>query len=145
MSLYITKNFKYAEIQCPCGCGKDRPVDARSIYLLQSLRDYIDLPIYISKGGGIRCPTYNRSMGGYWNSAHLFAKGWDISTPSMSIIELAEEAKHIGFDRIGLYFYNNFIHVDVMRPFPSAAWIRYKDGSYSYYRSLELALEELKQ
>jgi len=132
MSLYITKNFKYIEVQCPCGCGKDRPVDARSIYLLQSLRDYIDLPIYISKGGGIRCPAYNKSIGGYWNSAHLFAKAWDISVKGMSVIELAEEAKHIGFDRIGMYPNDGHVHVDTFRPIPSEAWVKFKGKGYIY-------------
>ena len=145
MLLYITKNFKYSELRCPCGCGKDRPVDARSIYLLQSLRDYIDLPIYISKGGGIRCIAYNKSIGGYWNSAHLFAKGWDISTPSMSVIELAEEAKHIGFDRIGMYPDDGHVHVDTFRPIPSEAWVKYKEKNYVYFKKFEDAIKFVKE
>jgi len=144
MSLYITKNFKFAEIRCPCGCGKDRPVDARSIYLLQSLRDYIDEPIYVSKGGGIRCPAYNKSIGGYWNSAHLFAKAWDIKSPGMSVIELAEEAKNIGFDRVGLYPDSGHVHTDTFRPIPSEAWVKCRGKDFIYFKKFEDAIKYVK-
>jgi hypothetical protein len=138
---FITKNFKYSEFMCPCGCGIDRPVDSHCIYLLQSLRDYVHQPIYVTKGGGIRCPAYNKSIGGYFNSAHLFGKGADIRIPDMDIIELGKKAKEMEFNRIGFYPYDNFIHVDIMRPTPSKAWVRNKNGLYRYFRKLEEAMQ----
>jgi uncharacterized protein YcbK (DUF882 family) len=139
MPEFITKNFKYIEIRCPC-CGKDRPVDEYSINLLQNLRDYINQPIYISRGGGIRCPAYNKLIGGYWNSAHLFAKAWDISSYGISSIHLAKFAKEIGFDRVGIYLDDGHIHVDTFRPVPSEAWVRDERGLYRYFKKFEDAI-----
>jgi len=141
MSIYFAKNFKYKEIECP-DCGKDRPLDPKLIYLLQSLRDKINRAIYISKGGGIRCKKYNHKIGGYRYSPHLKGLAVDIHAKNMDIIALAEEARDIGFSRIGLYVYANtpFIHVDTLSPRPSRAWIRDGNGIYYYFTTLEDAI-----
>jgi len=123
MSIYITKNFRYYEFACPC-CGKDRPIDPRFIYLLQNFRDKIDQPIYILKGGGIRCKKYNKQIRGYINSPHLEGKAADIYIKNMDIVSFAKQAKDIGFSRVGLYPFNYFIHVDIIRPYPNASWVR---------------------
>ena len=140
MSIFVTKSFRYSEFCCPCGCGKDRPLDPKLIYLLQSLRNKIDRPIYISIGGGIRCKAYNRKIGGYPTSAHLFGRAVDISVKNMGIIDLAIAAKSIGFSRIGLYPYNFFIHIDTVNPYiGSASWVRDVAGIYHYFKTLEQA------
>jgi len=135
----MSRNFKFAEIACPC-CGKDRPLDPKLIYLLQSLRDKIGRPIYISKGGGIRCKKYNRKIGGYRYSPHLKGRAVDIHAKNMDIIALAKEARDVGFSRIGLYPYSHFIHVDTLSPRPSRAWIRDDNGIYYYFTTLEDAI-----
>jgi len=145
MSIFVSKSFKYIEFICPCGCGKTKPIDSRFIYLLQNLRDKLNQPIYITKGGGIRCPSYNKKIGGYFNSAHLFGRAGDIRVVGMDIVSLAKQAKDIGFPRIGLYPYDNFVHLDVMRPFPSEAWLRGKSGRYYYYRKFEEAIESVSK
>lgn len=139
MSIYITRNFKYIEFACPC-CGKDRPIDPKLIYLLQSLREKIDRPIYISKGGGIRCKKYNKQIGGYVDSPHLYGKATDIQVENMDIVSLAKQAKDIGFSRVGLYPFSHFIHIDVIRPYPSASWVRDVQGRYFYFKTLEDAI-----
>ena len=144
MSIYITKNFKYSEFACPC-CGKDRPINPSLIFLLQSLRDKIDRPIYISKGGGIRCKKYNQKIKGYVNSPHLKGKAVDIHAKNMDIVSLAKQAKDIGFSRIGLYPFSHFIHVDIIRPYPSASWVRDVQGRYIYFRSLDGAIIYIKE
>lgn len=139
MSIFITKNFKYSEFACP-DCGKDRPLDPKLIYLLQSLRDRIGKPIYISKGGGLRCKAYNKRIGGYKYSPHLKGKAADIHAKNIGIIDLAIIAKEIGFSRIGLYPFNYFIHVDTVNPYRgSASWVRDKKGKYHYFKTLEQA------
>ena len=143
MSIYITKNFKYAEFRCLC-CGKDRPIDGGYIFFLQKLRDYINQPIYISAGGGIRCLIYNKSIGGYWNSAHLFYKAGDIRSPGISTIELAKLAKGIGFSRIGIYPDSGHVHTDTFRPVPSEAWVKFRGKDYIYFRKFEDAVEFAK-
>ena len=141
MSIFVTKSFAYKEFRCPCGCGKDRPLDPKLIYLLQSLRNKIDKPIYISVGGGIRCKKYNKKVGGYPTSAHIFGKAVDIHAKNMGIIDLAVAAKEIGFSRIGLYPYNFFIHADTVNPYRgSASWVRDVASIYHYFKSLEQAI-----
>ena len=141
MSIFMSRNFKFAEIACPC-CGKDRPLDPKLIYLLQSLRDKIGRPIYITKGGGLRCGIYNKKNGGYRYSHHLKGQAVDIHAKGMDIITLAKEARDVGFSRIGLYVYANtpFIHIDILSPRPSRAWIRDDNGIYYYFTTLEDAI-----
>lgn len=140
MSIFISRNFKFAEFACP-DCGKNRPIDSHFIYLLQSLREKIGKPIYISKGGGLRCRKYNRKIGGYRSSAHLVGRAADIHAKNMSLIQLAKEAKDIGFSRIGIYIHSHFIHVDTYSPRPSASWCRNINGKYIYFKTLEEAIE----
>jgi len=139
VSIYFAKNFKYSEIMCPCGCGKVTPLDPKLTYLLQSLRNKIGRSIYISKGGGLRCRKYNKRIGGYKYSPHIDGKAVDIHVENMDIINLAIIAKSIGFSRIGLYPYSHFIHVDVVRPYRSASWVRDVNGNYHYFKTLEQA------
>ena len=140
MSIYFAKNFKYSEIACPC-CGKVKPIDPCLSFLLQSLREKISIPIYISRGGGLRCKKYNKKIGGYNNSPHLRGQAVDIHAKNMDIITLAREAKNVGFTRVGLYPYSHFIHVDILKPRPSASWLRDDDGIYYYFTTLEDAIK----
>lgn len=138
MSIFISRNFRYSEFACP-DCGKNRGVDPHFIYLLQNLRDKIGKAIYISKGGGLRCKKYNRKIGGYRNSPHCFGMAADIHAKNMSLIQLAKEAKDIGFTRVGLY--KTFIHIDTYSARPSASWVRDINGKYKYFKTLEEAIE----
>ena len=140
MSTFFAKNFRFSEIMCPCGCKKIRPIDPRLSFLLQSLREKINRPIYISKGGGLRCRKYNKRIGGYEYSPHLIGKAIDISAKKMDIITLAKEARNVGFPRIGLYPYSHFIHIDILSPRPSKAWVRDNNGVYWYFTTLEDAI-----
>lgn len=145
MSIYFARNFKYAEIMCPCDCKKIKPIDPKLVYLLQSLREKINRPIYISRGGGLRCWIYNRAINGYIYSPHLRGKAVDIHAKKMNIIDLAKAAKEIGFSRIGLYPHNHFIHVDTIRPYRSSAWVRDKKHKYHYFKTFELAINFMEE
>ena len=140
MSIYFAKNFLYSEIMCPCGCEKIKPIDSRLTYLLQSLRNKLGEPIYISKGGGLRCKAYNRYIGGYIYSPHLDGRAVDIHIKGYDILDLAIIAKSVGFSRIGLYPYTHFIHVDTVNPYRgNASWVRDKNHNYHYFKTLEQA------
>ena len=141
MSIYFAKNFLYKEVMCPCGCGKIKPIDPKLSFLLQSLREKIKMPIYISKGGGLRCKSYNKRIGGYRYSPHLQGRAVDISVKNMDIMVLANLAKDIGFSRIGLYPYSHFVHVDTLKPRPSESWVRDINGKYIYFKTLDEAIE----
>ncbi len=152
MSIFFAKDFKYKEIMCPCGCEKIKPIDPTLSFLLQSLREKINKPIYITSG--IRCKGYNRKIGGYIRSPHvpywvkikgtkylIGCRAVDIHAKKTKIIDLAITAKSIGFSRIGLYPYNHFCHVDTVRPYRNASWVRDKRGKYTYFKTLEKAIE----
>jgi len=142
MSTFFAKSFKYSEIMCSCGCKNDKPIDPKLIYLLQSLRDKIGKPIYITSG--IRCKKYNKKIGGYINSPHCLGKAVDIHAKNIDIIDLAIVAKNVGFPRIGLYPYNHFIHIDTVNPYKgSASWIRFLAGNYVYFKTLEEAIKRI--
>ena len=68
----------------------------------------------------------------------------DIHAKNMGIIDLAIAAKDIGFTRIGLYPYSYFVHVDIVRPYRSASWVRDVNGNYIYFKNLEEAIEFIK-
>lgn len=145
MSIFVAKNFRRFEFRCPCGCGKDRPLDSKLLFLLQSLRNKIGKPIYISKGGGLRCKAYNKRINGYKYSPHLLGKAVDIHAKNMDIITLAKEAKSVGFPRIGLYPHSHFIHIDTVRVYRNASWVRDINGNYIYFKTLEEAIEFSKK
>ena len=140
MSLFFAKNFKYSEVRCPCGCGKDRPLKPGMTFALQALRNRVDSPIYITSGGGIRCIEYNKKIGGYIRSPHLIGSAVDIHSRAYDIVTLAKYAVEAGFLRVGLYPYNNFIHVDVEMPSPSKSWVRNKRGHYKYFLTVKEAI-----
>ncbi|MCJ7790548.1 MAG: D-Ala-D-Ala carboxypeptidase family metallohydrolase [Candidatus Atribacteria bacterium] len=143
----LSKNFEDKEFFCPCkNCKKDKFPDPKLLILLQELRDEIKKPIYITTGGGIRCKTYNKLIGGYVDSPHLKCKAADIRTDNFDYVKLAKIAKEVGFSRIGLYPFSNskFIHVDIIEPYPNQSWVRDKNGRYFYYKTLELALRGLE-
>lgn len=147
----MSKNFKSYEYACPCGCGKEGPMDPYLMYMLQKLEDKLKKTIYITKGGGIRCEEYNQRIGGYIKSPHKKGKAIDVTTVDISkrninkMIELAEMAKKIGFKRIGLYPYSGFLHLDVAEIIKSESWIRDLQGRYIYFASLEGAVSYIKK
>ena len=139
----LSLNFSKNEFACGCGCGKNEPIDPELIRLLQDLRTKLGKSIHILEG--VRCKKYNKHIGGYIDSPHLQGKAADIYIKDMNIITLAKEAKKVKFPRIGLYPYNNFIHLDTIIPYPSESWIRDEKGIYHYFKTLEKAIEYLKE
>ena len=135
----LSKNFEDKEFYCPCkNCKKDKLPDDKLVTLLQNLRDKLNQPIYITKGGGIRCRNYNKIIGGYVDSPHLYGKASDCKAKNISLIDFAREARGIGFPRVGLY--KTFLHLDIIEPYPSASWVRDVQGKYHYFKTLEDAI-----
>jgi uncharacterized protein YcbK (DUF882 family) len=62
---------------------------------------------------GYRCANCNKAVGGAENSYHLFGMAADIWVEGISPRQLAEVAENIGFDGIGIYPDQGFVHVDV--------------------------------
>jgi uncharacterized protein YcbK (DUF882 family) len=78
---------------------------------LEGLRNAVGAPVYITSG--YRCARYNKVVGGAENSYHLFGMAADIWVKGISPEQLAELAERTGFDGIGIYPDQGFVHVDV--------------------------------
>ncbi len=149
----LSRNFMANEFNCPCmECRKNGQrmlIDQDVVDLLQEIRDEIEEPLYVSKGGGVRCRQYQKNIGGYNKSLHLQALAADVFMKDQitdDMLMLAIMGQRIGFTRIGLYPYSNskFVHFDIGKPSPSVCWIRYRNGIYRYYNNLEDAIEIIK-
>lgn len=103
--------FTLDEFRCNC-CGELPPDGMNPVLLekLDMLRAAINAPIIVTSG--YRCETHNRNVGGVKSSTHVKGSGADIVS-QYNVDYMAEIAKRIGFDGIGIYRKKKFIHVDV--------------------------------
>lgn len=106
------KYFTLQEFACK-HCEQLPPGGMNPVLLekLDALRERIGAPIYISSG--YRCPYHNAVVGGVSNSQHVLGNAADIICSAVSVEQLANEAAAVGFDGIGRYYYDGFVHVDV--------------------------------
>lgn len=116
MALMLSTHFALSEFRCKCGkCtyGQSRfDVDGRLIQHLEAVRTHFGKPF--SPNSGLRCPTYNRKIGGAPNSQHLFGRAADIAMPGHDPAEVAawiDRQPWASFCGLGLY--NTFVHLDV--------------------------------
>ncbi|MDY6148972.1 MAG: D-Ala-D-Ala carboxypeptidase family metallohydrolase [Porphyromonas sp.] len=77
---------------------------------LDELRERLGRPVIVSSG--YRCPVHNRNVGGVYNSQHVNGTAADIYCPGVAVGELASAARAVGFDGIGVYYFEGFVHVD---------------------------------
>lgn len=116
----LTKNFSLSEFACKDAKGTPVPEkymgNVKELAKnLQTLRDAIGEPLYIS-GSGYRTPAHNKKVGGAKQSQHLTANAADISaknyTPKQlkAIVERLIKEGKLWFGGIGLY--KGFLHVD---------------------------------
>lgn len=111
----LTANFDRSEFRCKCGCGADH-VDLRLVQKLQRLRSFLREPIKVTSG--VRCPEYNKSVGGKPDSSHLTGEAADIACPSSRLRYRMKRTIYTWalFNRIGNG--RNFLHVDVSELLP---------------------------
>jgi uncharacterized protein YcbK (DUF882 family) len=105
----LSENFAAKEFACRC-CGKVL-VHPELVRKLQALRSAAGAPVVITSG--YRCASHNRECGGAANSYHLYGMAADIWVDGVSTHQLAELAERAGFDGIGIYLEQAFVHVDV--------------------------------
>jgi uncharacterized protein YcbK (DUF882 family) len=86
---------------------------------LNHLRIIINRPIYINSG--YRCKEENQRVGGVPGSYHLLGMAVDIHVKDILLSDLLIYAQGIGFNGIGNYENNNFLHLD-NRPGPTHFW-----------------------
>ena len=106
---WLSEHFTADEFACPC-CGV---VLAQSelVEKLENLRRIAGGPVVITSG--YRCPAHNKAVGGVENSYHTRGMAADIFVCAISPRQLAEMAEQAGFDGIGVYPEQGFVHVDV--------------------------------
>lgn len=102
--------FSLDEFKCKC-CGELPEQGMSSVLLekLDTLRGMIGKPIIVTSG--YRCPIHNRNVGGVKSSTHVKGNGVDIvcDVPYSYLVAMVER---VGFDGVGLYPEQGFIHID---------------------------------
>ncbi|MEG1544869.1 MAG: D-Ala-D-Ala carboxypeptidase family metallohydrolase [Tannerellaceae bacterium] len=110
----LTKDFSRKEFCCKCGRKKcdAASLDMRLVSGLQSLRDLIGTPLYITSA--VRCRWHNNKIGGAAKSKHLLGQAADIQSRELLPKELARFAEQIpAFEKGGIGVYKSWVHVDV--------------------------------
>lgn len=114
----LTKNFHYIEFASKDGKHIPKELESNLIELavnLQTLRDYIQVPIKINSG--YRSPEHNRSIGGASESFHVRAMAADIRTDSHTPKQLATVIEHLiltgRMKQGGIGIYKTFVHYDI--------------------------------
>lgn len=108
----MSKYFSTEEMVCHC-CGTlpDGGINPILLDKLDALREAIGKPIHVDCM--YRCPSHNAEVGGVPNSQHVLGNAADIWVDDMSVDDLADMAVQTGFDGIGRYYGQEFVHVDV--------------------------------
>ena len=107
----VSKYFDYDEVACRC-CGNvpDNGISPRLLELLDSIREALGKPMYISCA--YRCPAHNAEVGGVSNSQHVLGTAADIQMPEgYNAVTLGALATKCGAEGIGLYPWG--VHVDM--------------------------------
>ncbi|MEN3190490.1 MAG: D-Ala-D-Ala carboxypeptidase family metallohydrolase [Atribacterota bacterium] len=113
----ITEYFSLYEFECPC-CRRVM-LSPDLLARLDHLRTVINRPIYINSG--YRCKDENQRVGGVPSSYHLVGMAADIYAQNFLLSDLLIYVKELGFNGIGFYEKENFLHVDI-RPGERRIW-----------------------
>lgn len=107
----MSKYFSESEMVCKC-CGTlpDGGISEVLLNKLDQLREAVGEPIHVTCM--YRCPKHNAEVGGVSNSQHVLGTAADIYCDGLTVEELTEAAKEVGFDGIGSYYDQEFVHVD---------------------------------
>ena len=109
----MSKYFTDDDTQCHCGCGFNAPDDLL-MEMLDRLQERVGLDRPLELTNVCRCPEHNAEVGGVPDSQHTQGTAADVVVPDdMTVDELADIALEIGFDGVGRYYEDEFVHVDV--------------------------------
>jgi uncharacterized protein YcbK (DUF882 family) len=105
----LTKHFAKSEMTCNCGCGTLK-YTVQLMGVLEFIRARLMRPVIILSG--TRCYARNAKCGGVENSQHLYGTAADIYVPGIDLETIARAARQADADGIGIYYKQNFVHVD---------------------------------
>ena len=109
----ISEHLATQEICCRCGCGLGRnthDIDPCVVAYFEIIRSVIKTPLIITSG--LRCPDWNKKVGGVPDSIHCAGGALDIKYPTandkISFLSLCDEVVGMG----GVGQYETFVHID---------------------------------
>jgi zinc D-Ala-D-Ala carboxypeptidase len=115
------KHFSPAEMACR-HCGEIN-ITRSAMDLLEAFREAEGRPFIVHSA--YRCPAHNRAVGGAKHSKHMEGIAFDVSMSNHDPHHFKETAARLGFNGIGTYPAQNFIHIDTRntvarwgKPFP---------------------------
>lgn len=124
----MSKYYDYTDTECHCGCGFNCPDDLLMDYL-DKLCDRVGQKLELTNV--CRCPEHNAEVGGVPDSQHTQGTAADIVVPDgMTVDELADIALDIGFDGVGRYYEDEFVHVDVRSGGTESGFYQWTDEDY---------------
>lgn len=107
--IQVSENFKLREFESPD--TKQVMLDPELLWLLQALRTRIGKPVHVKSG--YRTAQHNRAVKGARDSNHKEGKASDCYVIGMEPVDLANEAKAVGFIGIIVYHTKGYVHLDV--------------------------------
>lgn len=111
----ISKHFYLDEYTCRCKrpeCGAPKYPKSFFVDLIEAVRKECNFPFFVNSW--VRCPFWNRAVGGASDSIHMTGYAIDIGcTNSKRRAKLIHALLKRGFSVI---VYSNFIHADLGRP-----------------------------
>ena len=123
----ISKNFRWEEFTCRCGCEMPNQVQINIqvlvSVLLQPIRKQLGRAIHI--GSGYRCKKHNKAIGGAKYSQHKEGTAADIVVRGMEpacVYSLLDEHLSNHYKSSGLGKYPSFTHVDLRKSTSHARW-----------------------
>lgn len=134
----------YLQGRCPCRECSGTRLDEKLVNWILDFEQKTGLKINITSGA--RCESYNREVGGYWDSPHLtdvngIGHAIDFRIKGLKPIEVAFKVEEVALKfgwlelkRLGIYKYH--VHGDLERPNPSKYWYTGNDGIPIYSKNI---------
>src|SRR5574344_1255028 len=106
-----SKYYTDDDCTCHCGCGYN-VVSPQLISMLDAMSDKAGQKLEVNCI--CRCPTHNTEVGGVTNSQHVQGTAADVAvTDGWTVDKLGDLAIEMGFDGIGRYYKQDFVHCDI--------------------------------
>lgn len=107
----LSAHFSKEEMSCRhCGQLPEGGISQALLNGLEELRSRLGKPINVTNS--YRCPEHNAAVGGAYNSQHVLGTAADIWVDGMNVWDLYLACRQI-FDGIGIYYGDQFVHVDM--------------------------------
>lgn len=110
------RHFNPSEFTCKCGCGLNN-INDELVNMLDNARELAGVSFIVTSG--CRCGEHNKKVGGKPDSSHLSGLAVDIAAPIEKRYAILAALINVGFERIGISFNGNFIHVDIDKSKPA--------------------------